>query len=92
MDCFECSLSLYLRDESRSIPVSSWEGEKSLTAAPSRESEMIASPGSCWEVRLSRSTIGGGRRCNKFVPVLGGDGTRMAPLGDLYNQSYREMS
>ena len=41
---------------------------------------------------MSRSTIGGGRGCNKFVPVLGGDGTRMAPPGDLYDQSPREMS
>ena len=40
----------------------------------------------------SRSTIGGGRECNKFVPVLGGDGTRMPPSGDLFDQSPREMS
>ena len=40
----------------------------------------------------SRSTIGGGRGCNKLVPVLGGDGTRMAPPGDLFDQSPREMS
>ena len=28
---------------------------------------------------LTRSTIGGGRGCNKFVPVLGGNGTQIAP-------------
>ena len=32
-------------------------------------------------VLLSRSTIGGGRGCNKLVPVLGGDGTKIAPPG-----------
>ena len=41
----------------------------------------------------SRSTIGGRRGCNKFVPVLGGDDTRIAPTGDLFDQqSPREMS
>ena len=32
---------------------------------------------------MSRSTTGGGRGCNKFVPVLGGDRTRIAPPGDV---------
>ena len=41
---------------------------------------------------VSRSTIGGGRGCNKFVPVFGGDGTRIAPSGDLFDQPPREMS
>ena len=40
----------------------------------------------------SRSRIGGGRECNKFVPGLGGDGTRTAPPGDLIDQPHREMS
>ena len=40
----------------------------------------------------SRSTIGGGRVCNKFVPVLGKDGTRIAPPGDLIDQPPREIS
>ena len=40
----------------------------------------------------SRSTIGGGRGCHKFVPVLGGDGTKTAPPGDLFVQPLDEMS
>ena len=34
----------------------------------------------------TRSTIGGGRGCNKFVPVLGGDSTKIAPTGDIFDQ------
>ena len=35
----------------------------------------------------TRSTIGGGGRgCNKFVPVLGGDGTKIAPSGEIFFQ------
>ena len=34
---------------------------------------------------FSGSTIGGGRGCHKFVPVLGGDGTVIAPTEDLFN-------
>ena len=41
----------------------------------------------------SRSTIGGGGRgCNKFVPVLSGDGTKIVPPGDLFDQAPGEMS
>ena len=37
--------------------------------------------------------IGGrGRGSNKFVPVLGGDGTKIAPTGDLFDQPPDEMS
>ena len=32
------------------------------------------------------STIGEGRGCNKFVPVLGGDGTKIASPGDCFYQ------
>ena len=35
---------------------------------------------------------GGGRGCNKFVPVLGGNGTEIAPPGDLFDQPSGEMS
>ena len=36
---------------------------------------------------LTRSTIeGGGRGCNNFVPVLGGNGTKIAPTGDIFDQ------
>ena len=39
------------------------------------------------------STIGGGGRgCNKFVPVLGGDGTKIAPPRDLIEQAPGEMN
>ena len=34
----------------------------------------------------------GGRGCNKFVPVLGGDGTKTVPPGDLFDQPPGEMS
>ena len=29
---------------------------------------------------------GGGRGCNEFVPVLGGNGTKTAPIGDIIDQ------
>ena len=40
----------------------------------------------------TRSTIGGGQRleggrgCNKVFPVLGGNGTKIAPTGDTFDQ------
>ena len=34
----------------------------------------------------------GGRGCNKFVPVLGGDGTEIAPTGDIIDQYHGGMS
>ena len=33
-----------------------------------------------------RSMIEGGRECNKFVPVLGGNGTKRFPTGDIFDQ------
>ena len=36
--------------------------------------------------------LGGGRGCRKFVPVLGGDGTKIAPPGDIFDQPPGEMS
>ena len=36
--------------------------------------------------------LGGGRGCHKFVPVLKGDGLKIAPPGDLLNQPPGEMS
>ena len=35
---------------------------------------------------------GGGRGCNKFVPVLGGDGTKTTAIGDIFGQSPGGMS
>ena len=35
---------------------------------------------------MTRPTIGGERGCSKFVPVLGGDGTKIAPTGDISDQ------
>ena len=29
---------------------------------------------------------GGDRGCRKFVPVMGGDGTKMSPPGDIFDQ------
>ena len=38
------------------------------------------------------STIGGGGRgCNKFVPVLGGKGTKIALAGDIFDQPSGQM-
>ena len=34
----------------------------------------------------------GGRGCRKFVPVLKGDGTKIAPPGDIFDQPPGEMS
>ena len=33
-----------------------------------------------------------GRGCHKFVPVSGGDGTKITPTGDLFDQPPGEMS
>ena len=33
-----------------------------------------------------------GRGCHKCVPVLGGDGTKISPTGDIFDQSPGEMS
>ena len=35
---------------------------------------------------------GGGQGCHKFVPVLGGNGTKKVPPGDLSDQPSSEMS
>ena len=37
-------------------------------------------------IHTSRSTIGEGRGCNKFVSVSGGNGTEIAPTGDIFDQ------
>ena len=34
----------------------------------------------------------GGRGCNKFVPVLGGDSTKTAPVGGIFDQPPGGMS
>ena len=34
----------------------------------------------------------GGRGCHKFVPGMAGDGTKIAPPGDIFDQSPDEMS
>ena len=41
---------------------------------------------------MTRSTIEGGRGCNKFVPVLGGEGTKISPTGDIFDQPPGEIS
>ena len=40
----------------------------------------------------TRSTIKGGRGCNKIVPVLRGNGTKIAPTGDIFDQPPGGMS
>ena len=34
---------------------------------------------------------GGGRGCNIFVPFLGGNGTKKAPTGDIFDQPTGQM-
>ena len=53
----------------------------------------------CWDVYgavstrwiPTSSTIGGGKGCNMFVPVLGGNGTKIAPTGDRFDQPPGQM-
>ena len=33
----------------------------------------------------------GARGCNNFVPVLGGNGTKIAPTGDIFDQTPGQM-
>ena len=40
----------------------------------------------------TRSTIEGGRGCNNFAPVLRGNGTKIAPTGDIFDQPPGGMS
>ena len=35
--------------------------------------------------------LGGGRGCNKFVPVFGGNGTKIAPTRDIFDQPPGQM-
>ena len=51
------------------------------------DSEDLAASAMDFAPGMSRSTIGGRRGCNKFVPVLGRDGTRMAPPGTYLTNS-----
>ena len=37
------------------------------------------------------STIAGGRGCNIFVPVLGGNDTKIAPTGDIFHKPPGQM-
>ena len=46
--------------------------------------EVVMCAGTCVSF-LTRSTIGEGRGCNNFHPVWGGDGTKMAPTGDVFD-------
>ena len=39
----------------------------------------------------TRSSIRGGRGCNKFVSFLGENGTKIAPTGDIFDQSPGQM-
>ena len=41
--------------------------------------------------RTTSSTIGGGRRCNISVPILGGNGTKIASTGDIFDQPPGQM-
>ena len=45
-----------------------------------------------WNHHESFNDWGGGRGCNKLVPVLRGDGTKIASPGDLFDQLPGEMN
>ena len=40
---------------------------------------------------MTSSTIGEGRGCNIFVPVLRGNGAKIAPTGDIVDQPPGQM-
>ena len=46
-----------------------------------------------WQPRVIYESFNdwGGRGCRKFVPVLGRDGTKIAPPGDIFDQPPGEM-
>ena len=55
------------------------------------QSQMVATDinfvlGAAGPVGRIRSTNGGGRGCNNFIPVLGGNGTKIAPTGNIFDQ------
>ena len=52
---------------------------------------MASSVWQCGDVE-TRSTIEGGGGCNNFVPVLRGNGTKIAPTGDIFDQPPGGMS
>ena len=43
------------------------------------------------EGTVQRLGGGGGRGCNNFVPVLRGNGTKIAPTGDIFDQARGQM-
>ena len=45
-----------------------------------------------WKDAIEPFNDWGGRGCHKFVPVLGGDCTKMASPGDLFDKPLGEMS
>ena len=67
---------------------------------PSGEVVQSVAPEATWSLdqacyvqrSVARSTIGGGgRECNTFVPVLGGNGTKIAPTVDIFDQPPGQM-
>ena len=63
-------------------------GKRLVVRTGSRNTVLTTALGFAPSDRLStdcgletHSTIGGGRACDKFVPVLGRDGTKIAPTG-----------
>ena len=66
---------------SQQKPTSLWDsGNQKLPGKQSRGGEE------------SFNDWGGGRGCHNFVPVLGGDGTKIAPPGGIFDQTPGEMS
>ena len=48
--------------------------------------------GVCEGAKETFNDWGGGQGCHNFVPVSGGDGTKIAPPGDLFDQPPGKMS
>ena len=59
--------------------------EAAFAAVTMRTAESVIPPQERGRPADPFNDWGGGRGCNKFVPVLGGNGTKTAPTGDVFD-------
>ena len=57
-----------------------------------REHRALLHGGLIWDAVVESLNDWGARECHKFVPVLGGDGTKTIPPQDLFDQPPGKMS
>ena len=62
-----------------------------LLAITEEELSYSLGPRAGMKLQRTSSTIGGGRGCNKFVPVLVGNRTEIAHTGDIFDQPPGQM-